>query len=152
MKILVVGSGGREHALVWKISQSRRVEKIYVAPGNAGMSKLAEIVDIKASNIVELAEFAQRESIDLTVVGPEMSLALGIVDEFKKKNLKVFGPTQKASAIESSKAFSKEFMKKNGIPTAEFNVFDSAIEAINFIRNTSYPLVVKADGLAAGKG
>ncbi len=152
MKVLVIGSGGREHALVWKISQSRRVEKIYVAPGNAGMSQLAEVVDIKASNTVELAEFAQAQNIDLTVVGPEMSLSLGIVDEFKKKNLKIFGPTQKASMLESSKAFAKEFMKKNGIPTAAYNVFDSAIEAINYIKSAEFPLVIKADGLAGGKG
>lgn len=152
MKVLVIGSGGREHALVWKISQSKRVDKIYAAPGNAGMKKLAELVDIKASNVVELADFAQEESIDLTVVGPEMSLALGVVDEFRKRNLTIFGPTQKAATIESSKAFAKDFMKKNGIPTAEYQVFDSAIEAINHVKTASFPLVVKADGLAAGKG
>lgn len=152
MKVMVVGSGGREHALVWKISQSKRVDKIYAAPGNGGMKHLAELVDIKASNIVELADFAQEENIDLTVVGPEMSLALGIVDEFNKRNLKIFGPTQKAATIESSKAFAKEFMKKNSIPTAEFQVFDSALEAINYIKSAAFPLVVKTDGLAAGKG
>ncbi len=152
MKVLVVGSGGREHALVWKISQSKRVEKIFAAPGNGGMRELAEVVDIKASNTVELAEFAQKENVDLTVVGPEMSLALGIVDEFSKKNLKIFGPSQKAAMIESSKSFAKEFMKKNNIPTAGFHVFDSAIEAINYIRKAAFPLVIKADGLAAGKG
>jgi phosphoribosylamine---glycine ligase len=152
MKILVVGSGGREHALVWKLSQSRRVEKIYAAPGNGGMKDLAETVNIKESNTVELAEFAQREKIDLTVIGPEMSLALGIVDEFNKKNLKVFGPSQRASTIESSKAFAKDFMKKNNIPTAGFNVFDSAIGAINHIKTAPFPLVIKADGLAGGKG
>ncbi len=152
MKILVVGSGGREHALVWKISQSKRVDKIYAAPGNAGMKELADTVDIKASNMVELADFAEKEKIDLTIVGPEMSLALGIVDEFRKKNLKIFGPTQKASMIESSKAFAKEFMKKNGIPTAGFNVFDSAMEAINYIKTSTFPVVIKADGLAGGKG
>ncbi len=152
MKVLVVGSGGREHALVWKISQSKRVDKIYAAPGNGGMKDLAETIDIKASNAVELAEFAQNEKIDLTVVGPEMSLALGIVDEFNKKNIRIFGPTQRAAMIESSKAFAKEFMKKSGIPTAGFHVFDSAIEAINYIKNTQFPLVVKADGLAGGKG
>ncbi len=152
MKVLVIGSGGREHALVWKISQSRRVEKIYAAPGNAGMKELAELVDIKASNTVELAEFAQSENIDLTIVGPEMSLALGIVDEFRKKNLKIFGPTQKAAMLESSKAFSKEFMRKNGIPSAEYKVFDSAIEAINYLRSANFPQVIKADGLAGGKG
>jgi phosphoribosylamine--glycine ligase len=152
MRILVIGSGGREHALVWKISQSKRVDKIFVAPGNAGMVDLAETVDIKASNTVDLADFAQKEKIDLTVVGPEMSLALGIVDEFSKKNLKIFGPSQKAAMIESSKAFAKEFMRKNGIPTAGFNVFDSAIEAINHVKTAPFPLVIKADGLAGGKG
>lgn len=152
MKVLVVGSGGREHALVWKISQSKRVSNIYAAPGNGGMKDLAELVDIKASNTVELADFAQEEGIDLTVVGPEMSLALGIVDEFKRRNLKIYGPTQKAVTIESSKAFAKEFMKKHGIPTAPFQVFDSSMEAINYIRSAAFPLVVKADGLASGKG
>ncbi len=152
MKVLVVGSGGREHALVWKISQSKRVEKIYAAPGNGGMKDLAETVNIKESNTVELAEFAQKEKIDLTVVGPEISLALGIVDEFSKKNLKIFGPNQRAAVIESSKAFAKEFMKKNNIPTAGFNVFDSAIGAINHIKTAPFPLVIKADGLAGGKG
>jgi phosphoribosylamine--glycine ligase len=152
MKILVVGSGGREHALVWKISQSKRVDKIYAAPGNAGMKELAETVDIKASNMIALADFAEKEKIDITIVGPEMSLALGIVDEFSKKNLKIFGPSQKAAMIESSKAFAKEFMKKNGIPTAGFNVFDSAIEAINYIKTSTFPVVIKADGLAGGKG
>jgi phosphoribosylamine--glycine ligase len=152
MKVLVVGSGGREHALVWKISQSKRVSNIYAAPGNGGMKDLAELVDIKASNTVELADFAQEQGIDLTVVGPEMSLALGIVDEFRRRNLKVYGPTQKAISIESSKAFAKEFMKKHGIPTAPFQVFDSSMEAINYLRSAAYPLVVKADGLAGGKG
>jgi len=152
MKVLVVGSGGREHALVWKISQSKRVSKIYAAPGNAGMKDLAELVDIKASNTVELADFAQEENVDLTVVGPEMSLALGIVDEFKRRNLKIFGPSQKATTVESSKAFAKQFMKKNSIPTATYEIFDSSLEAINYIRSAKFPLVVKADGLAAGKG
>jgi phosphoribosylamine--glycine ligase len=152
MKVLVVGSGGREHALVWKISQSKRVSNIYAAPGNGGMKDLAQLVDIKASNTVELADFAQEQGVDLTVVGPEMSLALGIVDEFRRRNLKIYGPTQKAVTIESSKAFTKEFMKKHGIPTAPFQVFDSSIEAINYIRSAAFPLVVKADGLAGGKG
>jgi phosphoribosylamine--glycine ligase len=152
MKVLVVGSGGREHALVWKISQSKRVSNIYAAPGNGGMKDLAKLVDIKASNTIGLADFAQEEGIDLTVVGPEMSLALGIVDEFRRRNLKIYGSTQKAVTIESSKAFAKEFMKKHGIPTAPFQVFDSSIEAINYIRSAAFPLVVKADGLAGGKG
>jgi len=152
MKVMVIGSGGREHALVWKISQSRRVSKIYAAPGNPGMRELAELVDIKASNTIELADYAQEENIDLTVVGPETSLALGIVDEFRKRNLKIFGPTQKAATIESSKAFAKEFMKKNGIPTGTFRVFDSALEAIGYLKFAKFPVVIKADGLAGGKG
>ncbi len=152
MKILVVGSGGREHALVWKISQSKRVRKIFAAPGNAGMKDLATIADIKESNNIELADFAQEEQIDFTVVGPEIPLSLGIVDEFHRRNLKIYGPTQKAATIESSKAFAKFFMKKNNIPTAPFQVFDSSLEAIQYIRSARFPLVVKADGLAAGKG
>jgi len=152
MKVMVIGSGGREHALVWKISQSKRVDKIYAAPGNPGMKDLVEMVDIKASNTVELADFAQKESIDLTVVGPEIPLSLGIVDEFKLRNLNIFGPTQKAAFIESSKSFAKEFMKKNNIPTAAYQVFDSPMEAIDFIKTSSFPLVIKADGLAGGKG
>ena len=113
MKVLVIGSGGREHALVWKISQSKKVDKIYALPGNPGMKKLATLVDIKASNIIEIADYAQEEKIDLTVVGPELPLSLGIVDEFVRRNLKIFGPTQKAAMIESSKSFAKDFMKKN---------------------------------------
>jgi phosphoribosylamine--glycine ligase len=116
------------------------------------MKDLAETVDIKATNIVALADFAQKNKVDLTVVGPEIPLSLGIVDEFNKRNLKIFGPTQKASMIESSKAFAKEFLKKNGIPSAQYNTFDSAIEAINYIKKANLPIVIKADGLAAGKG
>jgi phosphoribosylamine--glycine ligase len=152
MKILIVGSGGREHALVWKISQSKRVNKIFVAPGNPGMNNLAESVDIKPSNIIELADFAQAEKINLTVVGPEQSLGLGIVDEFNSRNLKIFGPTQKAAMIETSKSFAKEFMRKNNIPTPAFKVFNSAGEALDYFHTASFPLVIKADGLAAGKG
>ena len=152
MKILVVGSGGREHALVWKISQSKRVKKIFAAPGNPGMRDLAEIVDIKAANIIELADFAKSEGIDLTVVGSEQPLALGIVDEFVHRNLRIFGPTQKAATIETSKAFAKEFMRKNNIPTADFSIFTSYGEALAFLAKAIFPLVVKADGLAAGKG
>jgi len=152
MKILIVGSGGREHALVWKISQSKRVTKIFAAPGNPGMTQLAERVDIKPASIIELADFAKEEKIDLTVVGPEQPLALGIVDEFNNRNLKIFGPSQKAAMIETSKSFAKEFMRKNNIPTPEFRVFNSAAEALEHISRAQLPLVVKADGLAAGKG
>jgi phosphoribosylamine--glycine ligase len=152
MKILIIGSGGREHALVWKISQSKRVTKIFAAPGNPGMKQLAELVAIKAASIIELADFAQEEKIDLTVVGPEQPLALGIVDEFNNRNLKIFGPTQKAAMIETSKSFAKEFMRKNNIPTPGFKVFDSPSEALEHFSRAQFPLVVKADGLAAGKG
>jgi phosphoribosylamine--glycine ligase len=152
MKILIIGSGGREHALVWKISQSKRVNKIFAAPGNPGMAHLAELVDIKASSIIELADFAQEEKIDLTVVGPEQPLALGIVDEFNSRNMKIFGPTQKAAMIETSKSFAKEFMRKNNIPTPDFKVIRSASEAMEYLPKAQFPLVIKADGLAAGKG
>ncbi len=152
MKILVVGSGGREHALVWKIAQSKRVDKIYAAPGNPGMKELAELVNIKPTSIVELADFARENGIDLTIVGPEQPLALGIVDEFNKQNLRIFGPTQKAAAIESSKVFAKNFMKKNYIPTANFEVFNSLNEAMSYLRSVKFPQVIKADGLAGGKG
>ena len=152
MKILIVGSGGREHALVWKISQSKRVSKIFAAPGNPGMNNLVENVDIKPSNIIELADFAQEKKIDLTVVGPEQSLALGIVDEFYSRNLKIFGPTQKAAMIETSKSFAKEFMRKNNIPTPAFKIINSASDAMEYFRTARFPLVIKADGLASGKG
>ncbi len=152
MKILVIGSGGREHALTWKISQSKRVEKIYALPGNSGIGELAEIVDIDASNIIEIADFVQKEGIHLTVVGPELPLSLGIVDEFNRRNLKIFGPTQKAAQIETSKVFAKEFMKKNKIPTSGFKVFNSAMEAVNHLKSVEFPVVIKTDGLAGGKG
>ncbi len=152
MKVLIVGSGGREHALVWKISQSKRVTRIFAAPGNPGMTQLAERIDIKPTSIIELADFAQAEKVDLTVVGPEQPLALGLVDEFNSRNLKIFGPTQKAAMIETSKSFAKEFMRKNNIPTSEFNVFNSPTEALDYFSKAQFPLVVKADGLAAGKG
>ncbi|MCX6555960.1 MAG: phosphoribosylamine--glycine ligase, partial [Candidatus Aminicenantes bacterium] len=152
MKVLIVGSGGREHALVWKISQSKRVDKIFAAPGNPGTGSLAENVDIKPTSIIELADFAQAEKIDLTVVGPEHPLALGIVDEFNSRHLKIFGPTQKAAMIETSKSFAKEFMNKNNIPTPAFKTITSAADAMDHFRSASFPLVIKADGLAAGKG
>lgn len=152
MKILVIGSGGREHALIWKISQSKRVDKIYAIPGNCGIGELAENIEIDATNIIEIADFAQKEEIHLTVVGPELPLSLGIVDEFNRRNLKIFGPTQKAAQIESSKVFAKEFMKKNKIPTAEFKVFNSAVDAVNYLKKAEFPIVIKTDGLAAGKG
>lgn len=152
MKILVVGSGGREHALVWKLHSSSLVKKIYAAPGNAGISKLAECVQIASEDLVGLADFAEKNSIDLTVVGPELPLTLGIVDEFKKRNLRIFGPTKMAAMIEGSKVFAKEFMKKYHIPTASFKIFERPDEAIDFVKSSDMPLVIKADGLAAGKG
>ena len=152
MKILVVGSGGREHALIWKISQSKRVKNIYSISGNAGTKDLAQNVDIKVSNIIEIADFAQQEKIDLTVVGTELPLSLGIVDEFNKRNLKIFGPRQKAAYIESSKSFAKEFMRKSNIPTPEFNIFNSPTVALDYIKEAVFPIVIKADGLAEGKG
>jgi len=152
MKILVVGSGGREHALVWKIAQSPLVKKIFCAPGNAGIGQIAECVDIKADDIVGLMEFARKEKIGLTVVGPEGALAAGIADEFSKVGLKVFGPREKAARLEASKVFSKRLMKKYGVPTAAFEVFDNPDKARAYIERIGAPCVVKADGLAAGKG
>ena len=152
MKVLVVGAGGREHALVWKISQSPKVTKIYCAPGNAGISEQAAIVSIKANDLNSLLEFALKEEINLTVVGPEDPLTKGIVDLFESKGLFIFGANQKAAEIEGSKAFAKEMMKKYYIPTAFYEIFDSRNEAVKYIRKLGAPIVVKADGLAAGKG
>jgi len=152
MKILVVGSGGREHALVWKLSQSPKAEHIYVAPGNAGTTKLAENVSIPVDDLKSLADFAEEKKIDLTVVGPELPLTLGIVDVFEERGLRIFGPNKEAAEIEGSKAFAKNFMEKYHIPTARFKVFTSHLEAIEFAKTASFPLVIKADGLAAGKG
>ncbi len=152
MKVLVVGSGGREHALVWKLKSSKKVDKIFCAPGNGGISRLAKCVNIKPDNIKALADFASRNKIGLTVVGPEAPLAKGIVDEFQRKKLKIFGPEKKAAQLESSKVFSKEFMRRHHIPTASFKVFSTAAEAIGFCNSVQFPVVIKADGLAAGKG
>ena len=152
MKVLVVGSGGREHALVWKIAQSKLVDKIFCAPGNGGIAKIAECIDIKQDNVYGLLDFAKKEKIDLTIVGPEAPLALGIVDEFKNYDLKIFGPNKKASQLEASKVFAKEFMARHDIPTANFKVFSDADEAKKYIEKIGAPCVVKADGLAAGKG
>jgi len=152
MKILVVGSGGREHALVWKIAQSPKVSKVYCAPGNAGISEQATLVSIQANDLNRLLEFALKEKIDLTVVGPEDPLTRGIVDLFESKGLLIFGASKKAAEIEGSKAFAKEMMKKYHIPTASYEIFDHRNEAVKYIRNQGAPIVVKADGLAAGKG
>lgn len=152
MKILVIGSGGREHALVWKLAQSPRVKKLYCAPGNAGISQQAVCVPIKADDLQGLQGFAQEEGIDLTVVGPEAPLALGIADLFRQNKLKVFGPTKNAARIESSKAFAKDLMIRQKIPTAESRTFKDANAAIEYLESQPVPLVVKADGLAQGKG
>lgn len=152
MKVLVVGGGGREHALVTRLSASPVVRKIYAAPGNAGMFRKAELVNIAPDRVKDLADFAARQKIDLTVVGPELPLTLGIVEEFQKRRLRIFGPTQAASQIEASKAFAKRFMQEHHIPTASFMVFEEPNRARTFLRSAAYPLVIKADGLAAGKG
>jgi phosphoribosylamine--glycine ligase len=152
MKVLVIGSGGREHALVWKITQSPKVSKVYCAPGNAGISKLALCVNIDADSIEKLVDFAKKEKIDLTVVGPELPLSRGIVNEFNKQGLRIFGPSKEAAEIESSKVFSKYLMKKYNIPTANYQVFQNSEKALDYIKQKAFPLVIKADGLAAGKG
>ncbi len=152
MKVLVVGGGGREHALVWKIGQSPKVSKIYCAPGNAGISEQASTFPMKANDLNGLLEFASKEKVDLTIVGPEEPLTKGIVDLFESKGLTIFGASQKAAEIEGSKAFAKEMMKKYHIPTAFYEIFDEPKEAKNYICKQGAPIVVKADGLAAGKG
>ena len=152
MKILVIGGGGREHALVWKIAQSPLVTKLYCAPGNPGTAALAENVPIAVDQLDQLLEFAQANTIDLTVVGPEQPLSLGIVDLFEANGLKIFGPSKDAAYIEGSKAFSKDLMQKYNVPTAAYGVFTDLVEAEAFIMRTGAPIVVKADGLAAGKG
>jgi len=152
MKVLVVGSGGREHALVWKLSQSPEVDALYAAPGNGGISRLAELVDIGAEDLEGLAEFAEQKDIDLTVVGPEGALAKGIVDVFEKRGLRIFGPNKAAARLESSKAFAKNLMKKAHVPTAPFATFDDPQAARAYVRQLGAPIVIKADGLCGGKG
>lgn len=152
MKILVIGSGGREHTLCWKIKQSTLTSEIFCAPGNGGTRELATNVDIAANDIDALLEFAVKEKIDLTIVGPEEPLTLGIVDMFKEKGLKVFGPDKKASQLEGSKEFSKKVMEKYNIPTAKYETFTSFNKAKEGLKDFSYPLVIKADGLCLGKG
>lgn len=152
MKILVVGSGGREHTIVWKLKQSPLADKIYCAPGNAGISELAECVPIGAMEFDKLISFAKENAIDYTVIGMDDPLAGGIVDAFEKEGLKVFGPRQNAAILESSKAFSKDLMKKYNIPTASYEVFDDYEAAKEYLQKQSMPIVLKADGLALGKG
>ncbi len=152
MKVLIIGGGGREHALAWKIRKSRWVNKVYCAPGNAGISKVARCKDIAATDIEGLLAFAKEENIDLIIVGPEQPLSMGIVDRFQEEGLKIFGPTKAAAQLESSKTFAKELMEKYGVPTAMSRTFNDLDLARRYIKDTGGPLVVKVDGLAAGKG
>jgi phosphoribosylamine--glycine ligase len=152
MKVLVIGGGGREHAIVWKLSQSRSVDKIYCCPGNAGIAELAECINVSANDFKALLDFVKYEWIDLTIVGPEDPLSKGIVDVFAKEGRRILGPTRAAARLESSKVFSKEFMRSHGIPTAEYKVFTSYLHAEEYMRFTGTPIAIKADGLAGGKG
>lgn len=152
MKVLIIGGGGREHAIAWKVSKSPKVKKLYCAPGNSGIEECAECIDIPVTNHEELSDFALSKRIDLTIVGPDDPLAAGIVDVFEKKGLRVFGPRMNAAIIESSKVFAKNLMKKYNIPSAAYEVYDAPDKAIEDLRTSKYPLVIKADGLALGKG
>lgn len=152
MKILIIGGGGREHAIAWKLSNESNVKTIYCAPGNAGIAEIAQCIDINDSNIEDLLKFAKDNKVDLTIVGPEVPLVKGIVDEFEKEGLKIFGPNKECSQLEGSKAFSKDFMIRHNIPTAKYKEYTNIDEAIAEIGSFGYPVVIKADGLAAGKG
>lgn len=152
MKVLIVGGGGREHAIAFAVSKSPKVDKIYCAPGNAGIADLAECVDIQVMDFEEIAKFAKKTGVDLVIVGPDDPLAAGIVDVLRGYGLKVFGPDGKAAILEGSKAFSKDLMKKYNIPTAEYEVFDNADKALAYLKDSRFPIVLKADGLALGKG
>jgi phosphoribosylamine---glycine ligase len=152
MNILVIGSGGREHALAWKLAQSPKSQKVFVAPGNGGTARDPRLVNVPITDVQALADFAETNKITVTVVGPEAPLAAGVVDEFRARGLRIFGPTQKAAQLESSKAFAKDFMKRHGIPTAFYGTFTDAAQAHAYVNEKGAPIVVKADGLAAGKG
>ncbi|MET0733937.1 MAG: phosphoribosylamine--glycine ligase, partial [Casimicrobiaceae bacterium] len=152
MNVLVIGGGGREHALAWKAAQSPRVAKVFVAPGNAGTAREQGVTNVATTDVAELVEFARRESIALTIVGPEAPLAAGVVDAFRAAGLKIFGPTRAAAQLESSKDYAKAFMARHGIPTAEYRTFSDPREAHAYVDGRGAPIVVKADGLAAGKG
>lgn len=152
MKVLIIGSGGREHALAWKVKQSKLVKKIFIAPGNAGTANLGQNVDIQINDLTGLLKFAKDNKIDLTIVGPEAPLVLGIVDLFEKNNLRIFGPRGKAAQLEGSKIFAKRFMKQFKIPTARFKIFTDGRLAKKYLQSAGFPLVIKADGLASGKG
>lgn len=152
MKILLIGSGGREHAMAWKMAQNKSVERIYCAPGNGGTAKENKCENVNLEKTEELIEFASKNNIDLTVVGPEAPLVDGIVNEFKEKGLKIFGPGKVGAQLEGSKSFSKDFMKKYNVKTAEYAVFENSEESLEYLKKCTYPIVIKADGLAAGKG
>src|SRR5882672_6724305 len=152
MRVLVVGQGAREHAIAWKLRQSPLVKEIYAAPGNAGIAQVADCVNIGVADIIEIADFAEKLKMDLTVVGPELPLTLGIVDEFQKRGLPIFGPTRLAAELEGSKVFSKEFMRKYNIPTADAATCSSVDEAKDALKKMKFPAVIEVDGLAAGKG
>ncbi len=152
MRVLVIGSGGREHAIAWKIAQSNKVKQVFIAPGNAGTASVGKNIDIAANDFAKLAAFAEKEKIDLTVVGPEDPLVNGIVDFFQEKGLNIFGPNKKAAIIEGSKTFCRDLLRKYDIPSAEYKAFDSAEKAKDYLHEKGAPIVVKADGLAAGKG
>ncbi|MFO7189400.1 MAG: phosphoribosylamine--glycine ligase [Pseudomonadota bacterium] len=152
MKLLVIGSGGREHAIAWRLAQSPRVQKVFVAPGNGGTAQEPGLENLPVTDLAALADFAERENIQLTVVGPEAPLAAGVVDLFRARGLRIFGPTQKAAQLESSKDFAKQFMLRHGIPTARYRTFSDAQAAHAYIDEQGAPIVIKADGLAAGKG
>jgi len=152
MKVLVIGGGGREHAIAWKLAESTMVEKVFCAPGNGGMKLEKKCENIAISKTEELIDFVLNENIEFTVVGPEVPLVDGIVDRFKEKGLKIFGPSKKAAELEGSKIAAKDFMKKYGVKTAEYGVFEDSNAAVEYLKNCSYPTVIKADGLAAGKG
>src|SRR5437764_4747482 len=152
MRVLVIGGGGREHALCWKLRQSPRLTALYCAPGNAGIARVAECVPVSADDLNKLVRFAREQAIDLTVVGPELPLTMGLVDRFREAGLKAFGPTAAAARLEGSKAFTKELLRQLRVPTAFFGVFTEPEEAARYVHEVGAPVVVKADGLAAGKG
>ena len=152
MKVLVIGSGGREHALAWRLARSPRVQQVFVAPGNGGTAQAPELKNVPITDLTELRNWALAEGITLTVVGPEQPLAAGVVDDFRAHGLRIFGPTRAAAQLESSKAFSKDFMRRHNIPTAEYATFSDAAQAREYVAQRGAPIVIKADGLAAGKG
>lgn len=152
MKVLVIGSGGREHALAWKVTQNKQVSRVYVAPGNAGTATNPDMMNVPITKIDELVKFAQDEQIHLTIVGPEAPLSQGVVDAFRAAGLKIFGPTKAAAQLESSKDFAKAFMVRHNIPTAKYQTFSDVAQAHKYIDANGAPIVIKADGLAAGKG